>query len=543
MTTSPIDRLHAEVGELAAAWTAAQPALGAAPDSDAVGERAFEALSGDGLVRVVERAARLKRAVESFLARAGTEVARRSAPEFGADGLAKRYGHSSPARLVASATGGGQGEAARLLAVGEATRAGESFTGEATPAKYAYVRAGLDAGALSIEAANLITGMLRRVELRADAGLIGSYEQRLVGVAVGAPLSLVGRAVKEAEATLDAEGLARSDERMREERSLTFREDADGVFHLRARLDPVTAAPVKAALDALVSDALRRRGSGGTATAGGAGDDGRGRGRGRDQGAGAGADAGGVGAVIEDRRSIPQVQADALAELARHALGCQAAPGSVPATTIVVRMSLEALREGVGVAEIDGIDRPVAAGTVRKLAADAELIPAVLGSDSVPLDLGRGTRLFSRSQRLALMERDGGCASCGANITYAEAHHVEWWSRGGPTDLANGVMLCASCHHQIHDQGWQVRITGKGRRGQVWFIPPPHLDPDQTPRLGGKARFSPKRERPPSPAPAPGRAPGSRSVPAPARTGTAASPSCDARPPRVLRLGQQQTTT
>jgi hypothetical protein len=215
---------------------------------------------------------------------------------------------------------------------------------------------------------------------------------------------------------------------------------------------------VKAALDALVGDALRQRGSGGSAA------DAAGTGVGeaavrRTAGASGADDR--PGPVVADRRTIPQLQADALAELARHALGCAGTPGTLPTTTIVVRMSLDALRDGVGVAEIDGIDRPIAAATARRLAADAELIPAVLGSDSVPLDLGRGARLFSRSQRIALMERDGGCASCGANLTYAQAHHIDWWS------------------------------TGDGGRGRVWFIPPPHLDPNQTPRLGGRARFNP----------------------------------------------------
>jgi len=269
------------------------------------------------------------------------------------------------------------------------------------------------------------------------------------------------------------------------ERSLSFREGPDGMFHLRGRLDPITAAPLKAALDAVVGDALRRRSSG--ASSSGAADS--------------------SGAVIEDRRSISQLHADALAELASHALGCDRAPGSLPTTTVVVRMSVEALRDGLGVAEIDGIDRRIAAATARKLAADAELIPMVLGGESTPLDLGRGARLFSRSQRLALMERDGGCASCGANITYAHAHHIEWWSRGGATDLSNGVMLCSHCHHQIHDHGWQIRIGNVGGRGDslgsVWFIPPPHIDPQQVARLGGRARFdsAPAPQRQPQPQP------------------------------------------
>ena len=126
------------------------------------------------------------------------------------------------------------------------------------------------------------------------------------------------------------------------------------------------------------------------------------------------------------------------------------------------------------------------------MAADAELIPAVLGGDSIPLDLGRAARLFTRAQRLALGERDGGCASCGQNIAYVEAHHIAWWQRdAGPTDLSNGVMLCSFCHHMIHREGWKIHSSPN----EVWFIPPPHIDPAQVPRLGGRARFELREDR------------------------------------------------
>ncbi|WP_366479096.1 HNH endonuclease signature motif containing protein [Demequina sp.] len=51
--------------------------------------------------------------------------------------------------------------------------------------------------------------------------------------------------------------------------------------------------------------------------------------------------------------------------------------------------------------------------------------------------------LFSLAQRLALTERDRGCAKCHAPSQHCEAHHIRWWENGGRTDLANGVMLCA----------------------------------------------------------------------------------------------------
>jgi hypothetical protein len=72
------------------------------------------------------------------------------------------------------------------------------------------------------------------------------------------------------------------------------------------------------------------------------------------------------------------------------------------------------------------------------------------------------------------------------DVRYVEAHHIDWWKRDdGPTDLDNGVLLCPPCHTRIHQDGWRIHV----KDGQVWFRPPPHVDPDQKPRLGGKARY------------------------------------------------------
>jgi 5-methylcytosine-specific restriction protein A len=113
-----------------------------------------------------------------------------------------------------------------------------------------------------------------------------------------------------------------------------------------------------------------------------------------------------------------------------------------------------------------------------------------MGSDSEILDWGRERRLFTRAQRLALVERDGGCAMCGLSPEMTRAHHIRWWQRdAGPTDLSNGVLLCETCHHRIHDNDWEIRIDGTGVTARVWFVPPRYVDPARTPRLGGRARF------------------------------------------------------
>ncbi|GAA2032662.1 hypothetical protein GCM10009740_23550 [Terrabacter terrae] len=83
-------------------------------------------------------------------------------------------------------------------------------------------------------------------------------------------------------------------------------------------------------------------------------------------------------------------------------------------------------------------------GAVRRMACDAEIIPVVLGGDSEPLDVGRSRRLFTRSQRLALIARDKGCSypGCTTPATWCDAHHVIHWCQGGRTGVANGA-CCA----------------------------------------------------------------------------------------------------
>ncbi len=450
--SNPLAALAAHVDALGGEWVGALPA-GGGVRGDLQSE--VERMSDAGLVRVTDAVAQVRRDTEALLARVADEVARRSRSEFGSEGLAKQQGFHNPARLVASSTGGSTGDAMRLLSVGAATRERESFSGERMPAKHPSVAAAVGAGSISLDAASAITSMLERVALRADPEAMRGVEATLVSHAESLPLAMLQRAIRHAEAMLDQDGVAPREEELRQQRGITLREGRDGMVHVSGRLDPETAAPVKAALESLVSDALRRRPE----------------------------------APIDDHRTIPQLQADALADLARHCLGCRDTLPPLAKTTAVVRVDLETLRDGLGVATIDGIDQPVSAATARRMAADAELIPVVLGGDSVPLDLGRAARLFTKEQRLALGERDGGCASCGQNIGYVEAHHIRWWERdAGPTDLDNGVLLCSFCHHRVHDDGWTISV----RDGTVWFTPPPHVDPTLTPRLGGRARFEVK---------------------------------------------------
>ncbi|WP_228405121.1 HNH endonuclease signature motif containing protein [Pseudarthrobacter sp. L1SW] len=123
---------------------------------------------------------------------------------------------------------------------------------------------------------------------------------------------------------------------------------------------------------------------------------------------------------------------------------------------------------------------PVPAETLRKIACDADIIPALLGTNGEILDLGRKTRLFTAAQRLALIARDQGCTfpNCTIPAPWCEAHHITYWSQGGPTNLGNGALLCAHHHHLIHKEQWTITA----RHGTPWFTPPRHIDPHQKPQ-------------------------------------------------------------
>lgn len=423
--------------------------------------RAADGIEGAALASLNEAMGVLRRHVEAVHATVAAEVARASRVELGNAGLAKKQGFRTPASMIAASTGVSVGDAARLVAVGEATAPRMTLTGASAPSKHPVVADALQDGRVSVAGAAAIVALLDRVGLRADPAVLADAESTLVDQAVGLPLDQLNRILQRAEAWLDPDGVQPREDELRKDRSVHIRHDRSGAIVLNGRFDPETGAPIVAAVEAIVGTQLRTRDS-----------------------------AGGVGPAIEDDRTVPQLQADALAVICRHALDCDTADIPTGGATVVVRVTLADLDSGDGHGLIDGVAAPVSIATVRRMAADARIIPCVLGGDSEILDFGRARRLFSNGQKLAFVERDGGCVGCGLPPGMTQVHHIRWWTRdAGPTDLNNGVLLCVRCHHRIHDDGWEIRIEGKGVRGKVWLIPPAHVDPARRPRLGGRARY------------------------------------------------------
>ena len=447
------------------------------------------------LLALVSDAAAVCKSADVVLAQASAELERRSGAENGKAGIASREGFRSAKELIASVTGGTIAEAQRLIETGLLladagaglgdTGAGETGVGDAgvgaEEADAGHEDAGherfevprlspigevkaevaryVNEGRIGVDVSSLFSralGEVPDVERTRDAFL------KALAKAPGLAAHQVRQLVWRAQAHADPQAWQEREARQYENRSVTLRDEADGTVLLTARLPPLMAAPVKALLDAGVRRAMQAR---------------------RD-------------VPGSDPRSPWQMRADLLSDVFKHMLDCDR-PTSGVKTTVVVRMTREELETGLGLGEIDGMAQPVSAEALRRAAVDAEVIPVVLGGKGEVLDLGRAMRLFTPAQRLALVERDGGCAWCHAPPSWCAAHHIEWWSRDdGPTDLSNGVLLCTRCHQRVHDDGWTVEVRehpgstdGLNLGAAVWFIPPRTVDPNQVPRLGGRAKY------------------------------------------------------
>ena len=174
-----------------------------------------------------------------------------------------------------------------------------------------------------------------------------------------------------------------------------------------------------------------------------------------------------------DKRDTAQRQGDAFVEIIELAAGSEDVPGEGGERPhVAVTMSLETLTRQVGAASLEAGGYTDAA-SARRIACDCKVIPAVLGSQSDPLDFGRITRTIPLKLRRALILRDKGCAfpGCHRRPRQCDGHHVRHWADGGPTSLDNCVLLCGHHHRVIHHSEWEVVMAG----GRPEFVPPPYL--------------------------------------------------------------------
>ncbi|WP_235501813.1 HNH endonuclease signature motif containing protein, partial [Aeromicrobium sp. Root472D3] len=95
----------------------------------------------------------------------------------------------------------------------------------------------------------------------------------------------------------------------------------------------------------------------------------------------------------------------------------------------------------------------MSATKAQRMACNAHLVALLLDGDTKVIDHGTTRRLYDRHQRLILATRDGGCVfpRCDRPPAWCEAHHLDFWAEGGPTDLDNAALLCHFHHHLVHE--------------------------------------------------------------------------------------------
>jgi hypothetical protein len=162
---------------------------------------------------------------------------------------------------------------------------------------------------------------------------------------------------------------------------------------------------------------------------------------------------------------------DALAEACRLLQTAKVLPESHGVgARVTITIGLDALKNGTGFATTD-TGEDLSAESLRKMACDAEIIPSVLDAEGAVLDVGRAIRLVTAAIWYALIIRDKHCrfSGCTRPPVMCHAHHIQHWVDGGPTSLADLVLLCGHHHRLVHAGPWTVE---QPKPGLFTFAPP-----------------------------------------------------------------------
>lgn len=425
-------------------------------------------LADDALLKLQSRLAELRRRTETNLAILADEIARRSHHTLGHEGLAQRLGSRTPQHLVQHLTGTSARDAAALVRMGsmlamlnpepEPDPDPDGTTG--TTPWLAPIATAVAETRLSVEAGDVIARALGQPDGCVTAAQLATAAAQLVAEATLLTLEQLSVRARNARALLDLDGqpeqVAEREQALRDRRYLFLSRQADGMTRLSGLLDPESAALVRDAVDGATSP---RRGGPRFVS------------RGEREWA---------ERITRDIRSTEQLALDALVDLVR--IGGDVAPTDVigtrsPAVQVIV--AERDLRDGRGLARIEGQTEPVSIDTANRHGCSSGVIPIVIDPRGDVVALGRETRLYTRRQRVALAARDGGCRfpGCERPPSWTEAHHIVPWSEGGATDLADGVLLCRHHHLLLHNNGWRFDRIG----GELVLIPPRSIDPKQRP--------------------------------------------------------------
>ena len=402
-----------------------------------------------GVIERVERIAsvRANPAADADLIRSGLVAVREAKAWLDSQhaGLVRRLGdvESFPEHAVAEAAKASLGQAAK------STERAKML--DATP----KLADALDDGAITADHVDAVTRASKKLDGAKRDELIARADA-LVDVATAGTVDEFARRLDlEAKKLQEGDGLDRLERQRRNARARSW-VDAEGMWNLSVKLDPLTGVRVAARIDAMVqalfanvvpdecpTDPIeKQRYLAAQAVAQLLLDDALGRADDDDIVAGrhGEADAAGGAATAPPRPSRPRPGAPEFVAV----IDADAPDGPVTEFAIPVEIPARVLATLAGTADVHAV--VVRNGVV--LYAPGEL------------NLGRTTRLANRAQRRALRGLYRSCAIPGCTVGYdhCKLHHIIWWRNNGRTDLDNLLPVCSVHHTKIHNEGWIIEL-------------------------------------------------------------------------------------
>lgn len=277
----------------------------------------------------------------------------------------------------------------------------------------------------------------------APAGAVGLIEPEALAVARESDPRSVASVMRRFRATVDPDGAEEAAVRRYERRGLTLAPTFDGSFAIGGLADEVNGALVTTAVDAASP------------------------------------------LVPGDRRTPAQRRLDALADICRAYLASPKAPtvgGARPQLILTLHqpapVAAPSERESAGdrsrvrSGPVSWRDAslswagPVGESTAARVGCDAAVTLVEVDAGGEVVRAGRTRRFFTWAQRKAMIARDGDrCVVpyCDAPVMWADGHHLQHWTEGGPTTVANGALPCAAHHVRLHEGRWWLERLRDGR--------------------------------------------------------------------------------
>ena len=386
-------------------------------------------------------------------------------------------GHATPARYLESLTRISEPEARRRILLGAKTQP-RPFMGQVLDPEYPHVASVLDAGYVSPDDAQAITRML---DACANNGVMPEKldiaEEALAQYATEVPLELLKLRAAAMQAYLDPDGLEPQEDRAFKQRSLRFGHEVDGLTEIIIMAPTIDVARLKAvfaeadkptsqprflsAEEQALQDAAPEMVTG---------------------------PHGEQWAKFRDPRSRRQRWYDLM--FGYFSAGMRAGDlgehGARSVATVTVSITAADLENGIGVGWVEGLGGGISVAEVLRIMHSEGGHPVFFGKQGQIKAYGDRQRGFTDKHRRAIVARDGDTCSCGCGLPAAacDIHHIIPWSRGGLTEVDNGVLVCPPFHRWIPESGFEFQMID----GKPHMLAPPHLDPGQTWRRMGRGR-------------------------------------------------------